>query len=202
MSWKVDTEASANFLLLGGGLRPDERRGRPARAGYRGIKPLLHLWALALLVVVIFPRQTWALEAGAAFPPFAGYRFQGNLPQDLNGKILVIDFWASWCAPCKASFPVLSAIQNEFAARGVVVLGISVDEKASAFDQFKKRMNPTFATVRDTDHRLTVDVAVPTMPTTYIVDRNGRVRFVHAGFHDETSQTLHREITQLLEEKS
>lgn len=144
-----------------------------------------------------------AVEVGATFPALSNYTFDGGaLPSDLKGKVLVVDFWASWCAPCKASFPTLSAVQNEFGSQGFQVIGVSVDEKTAAYEQFKKRLNPTFATVRDREHRLAADANPPTMPTTFVLDRAGRVRFVHTGFHDETPALLRRQIQQLLEEKS
>lgn len=164
--------------------------------------PLRVLLAVLACAVVIFQSQLRGVEVGATFPSFSSYRFDGALPEGLAGKVVVVDFWASWCAPCKASFPTLSAVQNEFGPRGVMVLGVSVDEKQAAFEQFKKRLKPTFPTVRETDHRIAADLNVPTMPTTLILDRTGRIRFVHAGFHDETPARLRQEILQLLEEKS
>jgi len=158
--------------------------------------------ALLAFAVFISQRQTQAVEIGSPFPAFSGYRFEGTLPTDLAGKVVVVDFWASWCAPCKASFPTLSAVQNEFGSRGLVVLGVSVDEKPGPYEQFKKRLNPSFSTVRETDHRITADLNVPTMPTTILLDRTGRIRFVHAGFHDDTPARLRQEVLQLLEEKS
>ncbi len=173
---------------------------RTGLAGWRGV--LRRIAVAALLGVVVLSRPVEALEIGATFPSFAGYRLEGALPPDLAGKVAVIDFWASWCAPCKAAFPTLSALQTEFGSRGVVVLGISVDEKPSAFEQFRKRLKPTFTTLLDREHRLAVDLSVPTMPTTFVVDRTGRVRFVHAGFDDATPATLRKQILELLEEKS
>lgn len=163
---------------------------------------LVRCGLLAAFAVVGFPGQLKAVEIGTAFPSFSGYRFEGEVPKDLAGKVVIVDFWASWCAPCKASFPTLSAVQTEFGSRGLVVLGVSVDEKQGPFEQFKKRLKPTFSTVRETDHRIMSDLSVPTMPTTILVDRTGKVRFVHAGFHDETPARLRQEVLQLLEEKS
>lgn len=141
------------------------------------------------------------IAVGSAFPSFQQYKVEGVLPSDMSGKVVVVDFWASWCAPCRASFPALSELQKEFDGK-VVVLGISVDEKKSAYDQFLGRYKPAFSTVRDGEHRLTSDVRVPTMPTSYVIDRNGKVRFLHAGFHRETPAALRVQIKQLLEEKS
>lgn len=158
--------------------------------------------ALLLFCVVGFARQLSAVEVGAMFPSFSEYQFEGELPKDLAGKVVVVDFWASWCAPCKASFPSLSSLHTELASRGVVVLGVSMDEKQAPFEQFKKRLKPSFPTVRASDGRLASDVTVPAMPTTFVLDRTGRVRFIHAGFHGDTAARLRREVIELLDEKS
>jgi thiol-disulfide isomerase/thioredoxin len=165
------------------------------RAALRRLNALVLFWVLAS------PIPSSAIEMGATFPAFSSYHFDGELP-DLAGKVVVVDFWASWCAPCKASFPHLSAVQNEFGSRGLVVLGISVDEKRGDFEQFKKRFKPSFSILRETDHRIANDLSVPAMPTTLVLDRSGHVRFIHAGFHDDTPARLHQEIVQLLDEKS
>jgi thiol-disulfide isomerase/thioredoxin len=141
------------------------------------------------------------IAVGAAFPSLNDYTLEGTLPPEMAGKIVVVDFWASWCAPCRNSFPALSALQREF-SQDVVILGVSVDEKKSAYEQFLGRLKPAFATVRDGQHRLTSEVSVPTMPTSYLLDRHGKVRFVHAGFHGGTPGELRAQIKELMEEKS
>lgn len=180
MSWKRDTIS------------------KPAREGASWRQRLTLLGVL----IALGSSPLSAVEIGAALPPLSGYDLEGGLPADLSGKVMVVDFWASWCAPCKASFPTLSAVEKEFSPRGVVVIGVSVDEKQNAYDQFRKRLNPAFHTVRDRDHKLAADVKVPTMPTTLIVDRKGKVRFIHAGFHEDTPTLLRQQLQQLLEEKS
>ena len=137
---------------------------------------------------------------GAAFPPLGSYGLTGQLPATA-GKVVIVDFWASWCAPCKASFPEYSRLQAAYAARGLVVVAVSVDESAGAYDAFVAKLKPSFATVLDAKHALVSVVQVPTMPTSYLVDRAGKVRFVHAGFHGErTVAELTREIEALLAE--
>ncbi len=141
------------------------------------------------------------LAVGSTFPAVNSIQLEGAWPANTEGKIVVVDFWASWCAPCKASFPALSRLQEEFGPR-VVIVGVSVDEKKTAYEQFLARLKPSFATVRDGAHQLTAQVKVPTMPTSYVLDRHGVVRFVHPGFHDHTPQELRAQLQQLLEEKS
>jgi len=119
------------------------------------------------------------------------------------GQVVLVDFWASWCAPCKAAFGALAQLQKEFAGRGLVIVAVSVDEKPAAAAAFVKRLAPNFSTVHDRTQALVRQVGVPTMPTSYLVGRDGRVRFVQAGFHGEaTERELRRQIELLLAEKS
>jgi thiol-disulfide isomerase/thioredoxin len=141
------------------------------------------------------------IDVGAKFPELSAVHFEGALPSDLHGSVVLVDFWASWCAPCKASFPALNKISEEFSARGLRVVGVSVDERRPPFEAFVGRLKPSFAVVRDARQELVGQVKVPTMPTSYLVDRTGKVRFVHRGFHDHTDEELRREIAGLLEEK-
>ena len=89
---------------------------------------LLAALALALALAAAARAE---IKVGGVFPSLASVGLIGEVP-DTKGKILVVDFWASWCAPCKAAFPALGKINADYAARGVVLVGISVDEKPAA----------------------------------------------------------------------
>jgi len=142
------------------------------------------------------------VKSGQPFPALNGHGLEGTLP-DTAGHVVLIDFWATWCAPCKASFPAYTEIQREFAARGFVLLAVSVDQTAAPYEQFIERFKPAFPTVRDGKQKLISEVRVPAMPTSYLLDRHGIVRSVHSGYHgDSTVKALRDEINRLLEEKS
>ncbi len=139
---------------------------------------------------------------GDTFPPLSSAALGGGPLPDTSGKVVLVDFWASWCAPCKASFPVYARIQADYAARGLVIVAVGVDDAAPAYASFVAKLKPPFATVLDAEHKLVASVQVPTMPTSYLVDRAGRVRFMHAGFHGEqTDRELRKELDSLLAEK-
>jgi thiol-disulfide isomerase/thioredoxin len=117
--------------------------------------------------------------------------------------VVLVDFWASWCAPCKASFPVYGRLDSEFSQRGLVIVAVSVDEDASAFEAFVRRFEPAFLVELDRGQKLVREVQVPSMPTSYLIDRKGRVRFMHPGFHGRpTELALRAEIETLLSEKA
>jgi peroxiredoxin len=120
---------------------------------------------------------------------------------DYRGKILLVDFWASWCVPCKTSFPALDALYREYQPRGVEVLAVNVDEQHSKADAF----------LTDHPHRMTVlfdpkgaaaeAFGVKGMPTSYVIDRVGNVRFTHTGYSGNVDASYRNEIAQLLAER-
>ena len=162
-------------------------------------------WLGAVLISALLARAD--LKVGAPFPPLAECGVVAlvdgaKLPETAS-KIVLVDFWASWCAPCKASFPAMAKLHAEFAHRGLVIAAVSVDEKAAPAVAFAKKLAPPFVTLHDREQKLVKQVGVPAMPTTYLLGRDGRVRFVHQGFHgDSTTRELRKQIEMLLSEKS
>jgi thiol-disulfide isomerase/thioredoxin len=141
------------------------------------------------------------VEVGGLFPSLTAAGLAGDLPAT-SGQVVLVDFWASWCAPCKASFPAFARLQADYASRGLVIVAVSLDEKASAYSAFVKKMKPTFAVVHDRSQHLAAEVKAPGMPTSYLVGRDGRLRSIHNGFHGaRTERELRKEIERLLAEK-
>lgn len=157
------------------------------------------------LCCVTIASCAWAraeTKAGEVFPSLQEAGLVGGELPETNGRVVLVDFWASWCAPCKASFPAFARLHEEFASRGLTIVAVSVDEKPAAFAAFVKKWRPPFATLRDDRHKLASKVKVPAMPTSYLLDRGGRVRFVHRGFHGDASESeLRAHIEALLEEE-
>ncbi len=130
-------------------------------------------------------------KVGDLFPDLAAASLEGTLP-DTAGKVVLVDFWASWCAPCKASFPAYARLHAAYRERGLVVVAVSVDEEEPAYAAFVRRMAPPFAVVRDREQKLVRTVMVPAMPTSFLVGRDGRVRLIVRGFHGGDSEELLR----------
>jgi thiol-disulfide isomerase/thioredoxin len=144
-----------------------------------------------------------AIGAGDLFPALGEAALGGGAVPETAGRVVLVDFWASWCAPCKASFPAFARLHADYAARGLVIVAVSVDEKPAAYTRFVEQQRPPFATLLDERQRLVQAVQVPAMPTSYLIGRDGRVRSVHQGFHGAASEReLRNEIEALLEEKS
>ena len=173
-------------------------RGRPHSGVFKQAFTLVAL--LAVMTVTSVPAQT-LLKVGDAFPDLAKFKFDGQLPADMKGKIVLVDFWASWCAPCAKSFPVMDDLQKKYKDR-LVILAVSVDTKQSNLEKFLKNHAVTFAVVRDAEHKLVDVVGAEAMPTSFLLDTEGHVRFRHSGFDGEqTKKKYVEEIESLLKDK-
>jgi thiol-disulfide isomerase/thioredoxin len=162
------------------------------------LQPTRLVLATALVLSAAWARAE--LKAGDPFPSLAAAGLDGQLPAT-EGRVVLVDFWASWCGPCKASFPAYSKLQTDYGNRGLVIIAVSVDESSAAYERFVKNLRPPFVTVRDQAQQLVRQVKVPAMPTCYLIGHDGRVRFVHQGFHGEDSaRELRKEIDTLLAE--
>lgn len=136
-------------------------------------------------------------KESSTLPDLATFGLEGSLPKTKD-KVLYLDFWASWCGPCKTSFPVLNAWHQKYSSRGLIILGISVDESAAAMQAFLKKTPAAFTVVRDAAHKLVAVANVSTMPTSILVDRKGVIRLVHSGFRAKDEATLAAHIEKLL----
>jgi thiol-disulfide isomerase/thioredoxin len=163
----------------------------------------IRIIGIAAMAAALSLRSPAQVAPGSAFPPLAAAGLSGGSLPDTASRVVLVDFWASWCAPCWASFPAYARLQAAYAARGLVIVAVGVDDVPSAYEAFVARLKPSFATLHDSQHKLVGEVQVPTMPTSYLLDRGGKVRFVHPGFHgDRTESEIRKEIEALLDEKS
>ncbi len=113
------------------------------------------------------------------------------------GKVVIVDFWATWCKPCRESFPFYQRLADTHAG-SLVVIGISVDEEPSGIGQFAKETGAKFALAWDEDQSLSKRYAPPAMPTSYIIDQNGIVRHVHGGFRAGDDEIIQSKVASLL----
>jgi thiol-disulfide isomerase/thioredoxin len=158
---------------------------------------------IALLVVMLAMTQICpaALKKGDALPALDSFKLEGKLPDTLKGSVVLLDFWASWCGPCRKSFPAMQELHKQYAGRGLTIVAVSVDEKREDMPRFLKNQHVSFTTVRDAGHKLVASADISAMPTSFVIDRTGKVRFVHKGFDgDETIKQYQEQIQLLLKE--
>jgi cytochrome c biogenesis protein CcmG, thiol:disulfide interchange protein DsbE len=139
------------------------------------------------------------LKAGDPLPDLTQVKLEGKMPATLKGKVVLLDFWASWCEPCKASFPFMEELQKRFGSQGLVIVAVNVDENRSDMEEFLKKNSASFTVVRDAAQKLVAQAEIATMPSSFLVDQEGKVRFLHSGFHGaETRNKYLQEIQSLL----
>jgi peroxiredoxin len=139
---------------------------------------LIVVLAVALAWVVLPTLEQTVINAGDTAPEFRVVTESGKTltRSDFGGKLLVLNFWASWCAPCVDEAPSLDAFSRTFAPQGVVVLGISIDRNEKMYRRFLKDYNIGFETTRDPEWEINTRYGTFQFPETYIIDASGKVR--------------------------
>ena len=154
-----------------------------------------------LLILFAIPSYKYgeASPAGSAAKPFS-FELNGKPAQlsDLRGKVVVLNFWATWCPPCVEETPSLVALQREIEPRGGMVLGISVDVDAQAYTQFLQTNGIDFATYRDPTSKIPAEYGTFVYPETYVIDRQGRIARKFVGAQDWTSTEMTTYLNSLL----
>jgi thiol-disulfide isomerase/thioredoxin len=157
--------------------------------------------ALPILLLAISPASS-----GAAAPvsnkdsPPGVTTPHWPLLKSLNGKVVLVDFWASWCTPCLQSFPWMNELQQKHSEKGLVILAINLDQDPTLADAFLKKVPAKFRVEYDADGTIARQFDVQAMPTSILIDRSGRVRVRHKGFRDKQRAEREGEIEQLLKE--
>lgn len=131
----------------------------------------------AFLAVVAGTLQEKVVQTGDAAPKFTVKTDQGReiSPSDFGGKVLVLNFWASWCQPCVEETPSLNDFARKYASQGVVVVGVSVDRNEKLYRNFIRRNGVAFQTARDPDSNISASYGTYKVPETYIIDKSGKV---------------------------
>ncbi len=119
----------------------------------------------------------------------------------LRGKVVYVDFWATWCAPCRVSLPLLNRLRNDLSAQGLEVVGINVDEDPAAARRVVQEAGVAYPMLRGTGDEIMLAYGVEAMPSAYLIDRSGKVRSVHPGFRESQFAGLRTEIEKLLREE-
>ena len=117
---------------------------------------------------------------------------------DFKGRVVYVDFWASWCAPCKQSFPWMNDMQAKYGPQGFHVIGINVDQKREDADKFLVSTPANFLVGYDTAGKVAEMYQPKGMPTSFLIGADGKVRAVHVGFKDSQRADLEREIQAAL----
>jgi thiol-disulfide isomerase/thioredoxin len=142
-----------------------------------------------------------AVPSGNA-PDFTLHALSGpNLRlQEQRGHVVMVNFWATWCGPCRQEMPQLDKLYQKYRSAGFVLLGVNVDDDARNAAGVASKLGLSFPVLLDTDKQVSKLYDLSTMPSTVLIDRDGKVRWVHRGYREGFEQTYEQQIRQLLKE--
>jgi cytochrome c biogenesis protein CcmG/thiol:disulfide interchange protein DsbE len=161
-------------------------------------RPLLG--ASVALALCLAAAAAGAVGVGEAAPGFS-LPTGGGPPialDNLRGQVVYVDFWASWCGPCRRSFPWMNELQQRYADRGLAIVAINVDKKRADAERFLQANPAHFSVVYDPEGATALAYDVPGMPSSYLIDRRGRVVDAEPGFRDERKGAREAAIAKLL----
>ncbi|MCX7096935.1 MAG: TlpA disulfide reductase family protein [Methylococcales bacterium] len=124
----------------------------------------------------------------------------GKLSQ-YKGKVVYVDFWASWCGPCAQSFPFLNELHKQLGGQGLQIVGVNMDENADDANTFLAKIPASFPVAADASKQCAKDFDVQAMPSSYIIDNKGVVHHIHLGFRPGAADELQSTIQGLLSAK-
>jgi peroxiredoxin len=156
----------------------------------------------ALLLGTAAGVATAAAAVGSPAPDFTLRVLDGpNLRlQEQRGKVVLVNFWATWCGPCRKEMPHLNRIADKYRSSGLVMLGINVDDDVRNAAELASKLGVKFPVLLDTDKKVSKLYDLNSMPSTLVIDRNGRVRYLHRGYQDGYEDLYDKQIRDLLKE--
>jgi peroxiredoxin len=166
----------------------------------RGLQVVMALGLVALAYGVFRSFRDEIIDVGDPAPEFSIVADGGRAVSrsSFGGRLLVLNFWATWCPPCISEMPSLSRFQEQFASSGVVVLGISVDRSERAYRRLLDKRKVAFLTARDPEARVSASFGTYKYPETYLIDRNGKVVQKIIGAADWSDTAMVNQIKALL----
>ena len=155
---------------------------------------LLFLPFLLCLAGSTAPASSAALATPAAAIP-------GVDLSQYRGKVVYLDFWASWCGPCQLSFPFMRDLETRFGAQNLVVIAVNLDHDHARAQAFLDRYHPNFTIAYDPKGASAQAFHVADMPTSILIGRDGKTRYVQRGFSPTESQTYFTHVSELINER-
>jgi thiol-disulfide isomerase/thioredoxin len=197
---KIETETEMHhplaaflaLLTLPRGLTRSKRRPRARRA----------LGAILVgAIVLLTASPVLGLGAGDPAAPLDGKSVNGDETLSLaehRGKVVYLDFWASWCKPCTVAIPLIEEMRAEFPAKDFQILAVNLDKNPKQAVKFLRKHPVGYPSVSDPRGQLPRKFGLETMPTSYLIDRDGVIRYVHKGFRKDDIGELRKRIAKLV----
>ncbi len=154
--------------------------------------------ALLCVVTTLAP----AVFATTAAPDFKLPSAKGMVElSKLKGKVVYVDFWASWCVPCRKSFPWMNDLHKKYKDQGLEVVAVNLDKSREPIDEFLRKIPVDFTIAYDPSGGAAINYKVSGMPSSYVIDRSGQLQTSHIGFRDKDKEEIEGKIKELLARK-
>jgi len=158
-------------------------------------------YTLATVMVLL----SSTVSAGTVQAPAPDFTLKSDSGENLRlsemrGEVVLINFWASWCGPCRQEMPILSELHDKYKTMGFTVLGINVEENSSDARKLLKEMPVSFPVLFDNDSSVSKQYDVAAMPSTVLVDRDGNMRYLHKGYKPGLEDTYVDQVRSLIRE--
>jgi thiol-disulfide isomerase/thioredoxin len=158
--------------------------------------------ALLLLMVCFMPVAGFSTNQEQIAPDFTVQNLLDDAQQvsleQYKGKVVYLDFWASWCSPCLKSFPFMDELQAEYGDDGFVVIAVNLDENSKDAREFMENTQVNFFVGRDEQGVLATSYGVKTMPSSYLIGRDGLIKEIHRGFRSSDKEKIRLLVSSLL----
>lgn len=148
------------------------------------MKPTVSMLGTGLAMFLSLTASAASMAPGSPAPAFQLHSAASTdlSLSDLKGQVVLINFWASWCGPCRQEMPVLEQLYKKYKSAGFTLLGVNVEPKSADAEGFLKSTPVSFPILFDPDSKVSKLYEVSGMPSTVILDRNGKVRYIHHGY--------------------
>ncbi len=157
---------------------------------------------ISFVMLLLFTSLAWADSAGS---PAANFTLKSAAGTNIRlseyrGQVVLLNFWASWCGPCRQEFPHLDAIHQKYSDLGFTVFGVNVEQDRAMADKVLRDIPVTFPVLFDQESQVSKLYDVDAMPMTVLVDRNGDMRFMHKGYKPGYETAYEKQVRALIRE--
>jgi len=158
-------------------------------------------FVIILLLVIMWPVCSQASQVGSLAPDFSLTDLNDKTftLQQFRGKVVLLDFWAPWCAPCREELPHLDALYQKYNNDGLVILGIDIVPSEKLVSEFLQKVPITFTILIDRKNTVTREYRIRSLPAVFLVGKDGVIHYVHLGFGKDFLQMYEKEIIDLLQ---
>ena len=163
----------------------------------------LRAWRATLALLLAAPAGlAGPLAPAAPAPDFTLRTLEGQKLRlgEQRGQVVLVNFWATWCGPCRQEMPHLNKLYEKYKSSGFVLLGVNVDDDATQAAGVASKLGVKFPVLPDSDKRVSRQYDLSAMPSTVLIDRDGRVRYLHRGYQNGYEVTYDQQIRELLKE--